>query len=305
MAFRNELTLDTFISEFALTDTELTLDTFIAEPTEPAKPAKPAKPVINTEPNGNAIYKYVSQNYADDVQDWLHLDRNTLRDMCTHHGISTYRWEDGIKVSLTKLEMVYELVAHENDVREYAVLLHPVEQPSELNEHVPAPNTLKHSIEPGRDMARMTYRELQQACAKVNLKANGSREALLERLEAHVMGTATPDMYKKAKAKKGTKKGKVEVKNPSAVAQEKRDTASTLTYRQAQRLVKYGSENVVGFEKAHKNAGWDNVKANLELLLNCDHFKKLQTNTDVVNEISSLMDTPLWFGMAKATVAQA
>jgi hypothetical protein len=103
------------------------------------------------------------------------------------------------------------------------------------------------------------YRDLQGQCKGYGLKANGSTALLKDRLEAHLNGTATPDMYVKVKTSKP--------RTPKAA---KKTVHMGLSYRQTQRAVKWFRDNMPSNlipAMLNKNTGWDNVAANLDMLL--------------------------------------
>lgn len=94
-----------------------------------------------------------------------------------------------------------------------------------------------------------TYRELQRECKAKGLKAIGKRAVLEARLQRHAKGTTGDADY--CKASRSGKAGKAPC----------RATQRTISYRTAQRVVKYWCENLPGFDPCAKRTGWSNLEA--------------------------------------------
>lgn len=97
----------------------------------------------------------------------------------------------------------------------------------------------------------LTYRELQQLCKQLKLKANGSRAALEARIDEE-------------RAKHYVPKPKPRKHQPR--------TAYGMNYRSAQHLVTWAKANLVGYAAPCKNIGWDNVEHNVDAILDNAHF---------------------------------
>lgn len=112
--------------------------------------------------------------------------------------------------------------------------------------------------------AKSTYRELQAQCKTLGLKASGKTTALENRLVRHAKGTLTESDYNKTKTK-------AKKERPS-------DTFG-LSYRQAQRLVKWCKENVAHSDALPiiKNTGWDNIMLNIQYLCTTEHFRSIMS----------------------------
>lgn len=94
-----------------------------------------------------------------------------------------------------------------------------------------------------------TYRELQRQCKDLGLKAVGKRAVLEARLERYRDGsTGDADYPKSNRTGKGNKA-------PS------RATQRAISYRIAQRVIKYWCENLPGFTPCAKRTGWSNLEA--------------------------------------------
>jgi hypothetical protein len=126
--------------------------------------------------------------------------------------------------------------------------------------------TIKRLFEETATKPKSTYRQLQAQCKELGLKASGKTVALEARLVRHAQGTLTDSDYPKSKAKAKTDR-------PT-------DTFG-LSYRQAQKLVKWCKENVVGADTLplQKNTGWANVLANVSLCCTTEHFRAIMENS--------------------------
>lgn len=150
------------------------------------------------------------------------------------------------------------------------------------SEYAPAPVTLVNGV----DLSLCSYRDLQAKCKLEGLKANGSREVLIERL----LNPTEADKLAAKKPKKSTKNGKCkQVQAPTAAPTS--TTAEALTYRQAQRLVSWANDNVV-WNKPCKNSGWDNIRTNLLDLVTTDHFTNLMADKAQVKELAIHLQVP-------------
>jgi hypothetical protein len=126
-----------------------------------------------------------------------------------------------------------------------------------------------------------SYRELQAVLKGMGLKASGSTADLTARLERARTETTVESDYPKKRKSSG--KGKRSTKAPTP-----KRTWNGLSYRQAQHLVKWGRENIVGFEPPARNTGWDNVSANCDELLNCEHFWTVLNDNATATELKDL-----------------
>ena len=277
-----ERTECTFTQEYILeeiVDLEQLRDALPAEP-EPA-PATPATPA-----------------------DFSHLDRMTLLDMCNYLHISTDK--PNSSWSLPNEELCKRLAQHENGC------LHPsklTDRHPKVVEAMKPPTTYKpaYAFEPATThvpanqreiLERKTYRELQAVAKAAGVKANGSKEDIIER----ICDPTNPENMLKPTGKKG-KKTRAANKNGKCVtvqaATKPAPTAApSFTYKQAQRFVKWAKENV-NWDAPAKNSGWDNIRTNAKSLLTNSHFQRLVQKKDVLKELCEL------FNMEPATLAAA
>lgn len=109
---------------------------------------------------------------------------------------------------------------------------------------------------------KSNYRQLQAECKALGIKASGSAACLENRLVRHAQGALTDADYSKSKTK---------------AKKEKPSDTFGLSYRQAQRLVKWCKENVVGVDNLPlvRNSGWENVLMNVAFLCTTEHFRAI------------------------------
>lgn len=123
---------------------------------------------------------------------------------------------------------------------------------------------------------KSNYRQLQTRCKELGIKASGSTACLETRLVRHSQGTLTDSDYPKTKAR--------------AKSAKPTDTFG-LSYRQAQRLVKWCKENLYNISDLPlvKNIGWDNVLLNVGFLCTTDAFRTLLSNTKTRKELTEYL----------------
>ena len=285
--YYNALTIDTFCSEWDTvpTDTECTIDTFCSEwdtvPTEPEPEPEPAKP-----------------------EDFAHLSRMTLLDMCRHLHIAVEK--PGTSWCQPTEELRLRLAQHENGTLHPSKLSnsHPkvVEAMKPPTAYKPAyafPPADKHvpttqATADREALERKSYRELQAIAKQLGVKANGSKDSIIDR----ICDPTNPENALKPTGKKGKKE---RAKNGKCVTVQPAQTATantTFTYRQAQTFIKWAKENVT-WEAPARNSGWDNIKTNAKSLLTNSHFQKLVTQKAVLKELVELT------GLAPTALAAA
>lgn len=133
-----------------------------------------------------------------------------------------------------------------------------------------------------------SYRALQRECKARGLNASGSKPTLRQRLwVSHVESIATtvPFDYDSAFAfdvpcyecpdevsTVATQQDDApQIEKPQANPKKAPKKEHAYTYRAAQRLLKWFKENdYMTFE--HKCAGWDNIEANIDALMNTERF---------------------------------
>lgn len=128
----------------------------------------------------------------------------------------------------------------------------------------------------GRDrFGLLTYREAQKLCGMVGLKASGSHDLLTQRWSAYVKKETTPDMLKSKPKEKRRYLG--------------------LSYRQAQRLVKWCRESFTSNQlaklKLQRNTGWDRVEQNCDALLDSEAFWEYVENDKYAEELNEFLGT--------------
>jgi hypothetical protein len=114
---------------------------------------------------------------------------------------------------------------------------------------------------------KQTVSDLKAILKGFGLKVSGKKAELLARLERHATGTLLDG--DKPRHRAASVKGKRHA-----------HTCNGMTYRQAQRFVKFAKENLVGYEAPCKNCGWDNIEQNIEAILDNEHFWALMNNSD-------------------------
>lgn len=112
----------------------------------------------------------------------------------------------------------------------------------------------------------LTYREVQAAAKVLNVSAKGCKDDIILRGIDH---------------KHNQKK---------AATKQRRLYDETLTYRQAQRLVKWYRENVPAANATLiKNIGWDNVAANCDAILDDQEFWNYVNQDEYANELNEFI----------------
>lgn len=175
------------------------------------------------------------------------------------------------------LEQLFSQLSHANlvDAREPITC-----EPTAMRDEVFGPEIVAPKTTEAKTPS--VYRDLQGQCKGFGLKANGSTALLKDRLEAHFNGTATPDMYAKVKTSKPRGTAKV------------KESCFGLTYKQAQRLVKWCKDNMPSNllpADMARNTGWTNVKHNAERCLTAHGWcaklndKQVQMMTDYIGII--------------------
>ena len=235
-------------------------------------------------------------------EDFEHLDRMTLLDMCHHLHIATDR--PNSSWSLPNEELRLRLSQHENGT------LHPsklTDRHPKVVEAMKPPTTYKpayahapanqHVPANQREMLeRKGYRDLQAIAKQLGVKANGSKDTLIDR----ICDPTNPENQPKPTGKKG-KKTRAANKNGKCVtvqAATKPAPTTSFTYKQAQRFVKWAKDNV-NWDAPAKNCGWDNIRTNAASLMDSSHFQRLVQKKDVLKELCEL------FNMEPATLAAA
>ena len=241
-------------------------------------------------------------------EDFAHLNRMTLLDMCHHLHIATDR--PNSSWSLPNEELCKRLAQHENGC------LHPsklTDRHPKVVANMAPPTTYKpaYAFEPAvqhvpitqaavdrETLERKGYRDLQAIAKQLGVKANGSKEDIIDR----ICDPTNPENQPKPTGKAG-KKARAANKNGKCVTVQAATkpaptTSNTFTYRQAQRFISWAKDNVTWTAPA-KNCGWDNIRTNAASLMANAHFQRLVQKKDVLKELCEL------FNMEPATLAAA
>ena len=276
---------------------------------EQLRDALPAKPEPTRADMWSSLVKQIAEANNPEPEptpatpaDFSHLDRMTLLDMCHHLHISTDK--PNSSWSLPNEELCKRLAQHENGCLHPSKLTdrHPkvvanMAPPTEYkpayahapaNQHVPA--NQREMLE------RKGYRDLQAIAKQLGVKANGSKDTLIDR----ICDPTNPENMLKPTGKKG-KKARAERKNGKCVTTvpaTKPAPTTSFTYKQAQRFVKWAKDNV-NWDAPAKNSGWDNIRTNAKSLMANSHFQRLVQKRDVLKELCEL------FTMEPATLAAA
>ena len=237
------------------------------------------------------------------AEDFDHLDRMTLLDMCNYLHISTDK--PNSSWSLPNEELRIRLAQHENGC------LHPskrtdrhpkvVANMAPPTEYKPAyahePATTHVPADQAEILSRKSYRDLQAIAKQLGVKANGSKDTLIDR----ICDPTNPENMLKPTGKKG-KKARAERNGKCVTVQAATKPAPTtttaFTYRQAQQFIKWSKDNV-NWDAPAKNCGWDNIRTNAASLMDSSHFQRLVQKKDVLKELCEL------FGMKPADLASA
>ena len=241
-------------------------------------------------------------------EDFAHLNRMTLLDMCHHLHIATDR--PNSSWSLPNEELCKRLAQHENGT------LHPsklTDRHPKVVANMAPPTTYKpaYAFEPAvqhvpitqaavdrETLERKGYRDLQAIAKQLGVKANGSKDTLIDR----ICDPTNPENQPKPTGKKG-KKTRAANKNGKCVTVQAATkpaptTTTAFTYRQAQQFIKWSKDNV-NWDAPAKNCGWDNIRTNAKSLMANSHFQRLVQKKDVLKELCEL------FGMKPADLASA
>lgn len=235
-------------------------------------------------------------------EDFAHLSRMTLLDMCNHLHIATEKpviCGGGLPTE----ELRLRLAQHENGT------LHPsklTDRHPKVVEAMKPPTTYKPAYAfPPADkhvpttqatvdreaLERKSYRDLQAIAKQLGVKANGSKDDIIARIcDPTNPENAPKPTGKKGKKERAAKNGKCVTVQPAA--------STNFSYRQAQTFIKWAKENVTWVAPA-RNSGWDNIKNNCKSLLTNSHFQKLVTQKAVLKELCELT------GLAPANLASA